>query len=376
MTSNQLDRLGFVAVNEKGAFYRSTGSHFTKILKKYSGYSFFDKTSNEWITLDDKGKEIVPRVKRSGASGKIVSKCGRVFTDGEKIFLRNLEKKIETLIPYKGNISCVFHDSPGRPISDFYSIEGDGSMICHYGSSRGLFRLYNTELEKQKLYDIRFFKAYDSSVLSSFSGAMEKDPDSSMGWSNNDPDLDHTQFIKIIELDSPKFLLLTRTPLYWHIYQMEWRWKQHAKKYKLEFTDLACFSTKREILAFTTARYNRTLFISFKSEGIRNFDIENGKLFENNDFYKRSQNVITEDIIEILPGYPYIYAVSGEDKIYRFSYDGWPDYPIQLKTGLRQALDIPRNILFEESPEKSNAFQRSGLGLDQANMDFLSDQAN
>lgn len=353
LTSGQLDQLGFVTVDEKGVFYRRPGSCFTKI---FYGESFFDETSNTWITLDKRGLEFVPNFKPPGNLGKIISKNGRLFSNGEKIFIWNMNKEVKTIIPHKGNISYIYHDSigwprPGWPLSDFYTIEGDGSMICHYGSSRDLFHLYNTELDKQNLYDIRFFKVYDSSVLSSNSGGIKEPSDLSIERRNINSSHDLTQFIKIEKLDSRKFLLLTKTPLNWHIYQMEWLWKGNSEKYQLEFTELASFSAKREILAFTTARYNGSLFISFKNEGIRNFTIGNDKLLENEIFYQRSQSVITSDITEISTGYPHICAISGEDKIYRFSYDGWPDCPIQLKPGLKQALNVSHKFLYEETTQ-------------------------
>lgn len=339
LTSDQLDRLGFVAGAEKGVFYRRPGSCFTKIFRDNS---FFDETSNGWITLDNRGKEFVPRIKPPGDPEKFISKCGRLFTDGEKIFIRNLKNEVETIIPHKGDISYVFHDSPG---CDFYTIEGDGSMICHYGIPMCIYHLYNTEPET-KSDDICFFKAYDSSALSTHPIEMERSPDSSMDWKINYPSLDHIKFLKIKKLNSRGFLLLTKTQLNWHIYQMEWRYKNNTKKHQLEFTELACFPTKREILAFTS-QDNSSLFISFKNEGIRKFKIENGQLIENKKFYERSHLVITADILEISPDYLYVYAVSGEDKIYRFSYDGWPDYPIQLKPGIKQALDVPHNFLYK-----------------------------
>lgn len=348
MSPEQLEKIGFVPADEKGVFYRRKGSQFTKIFQNFKGISFYDSTSNQWITLDNRAKIVEPFVDPSGKIKKNKGVLRKLYTDGEKIFIRhNSELKtsssynrfngcdlqyskgeIETILPYKGDVSLILPSDGGvihPPGNSFFTIEDSGRLICHYGRSSGLKLFYNNEIT-EKFCDIHFFRAYGGSALPK---------------SNIDPTLDQTEFIKLYRRDDERYLLLTRTPTYWHIYKMELMKDPQASKRRFVFIDLACFPRPREVQYFTPQG-----FISFKGEGIRKFDIKENQYVEDKKFHEKSHNVITGCITDIKISYDrhkrFVYAVSGEDKIYRFSYDGVPDYPIQLKKGLKQALDLPK----------------------------------
>lgn len=130
---------------------------------------------------------------------------------------------------------------------------------------------------------------------------------------------------------------MTKTNKYWHIYCLIPIWKNELKK--VDIVKILSFPHEKEITAFTTD--GTKLFLAFKNEGLKSYTItnESGRsanfiIKEDTEFYRKAKRVKALNFSYITLGnaitiYRTIYAVTGDDKIYRFAPDGTPDFIIR-----------------------------------------------
>jgi hypothetical protein len=78
------------------------------------------------------------------------------------------------------------------------------------------------------------------------------------------------------------------------------------------------------------------VYIAFRNEGIRKYPFpwkSNEKLEEKKAFFDRSNKLFKSDPLSVMIGSavnaPAVYAVTGDDRIFRIALDGTPDYIVK-----------------------------------------------
>ncbi len=82
-----------------------------------------------------------------------------------------------------------------------------------------------------------------------------------------------------------------------------------------------------------------TLYIAFEDQGIKRYELGSPRdgimvMKKNTTFRKNSEKAKYPKIHHLVVGWSVnriaVYAVAGDDKIYRFSEEGIPDYPVEV----------------------------------------------
>jgi hypothetical protein len=318
---NKNKTIKIVPVGEKGVLGTFEGRRFTKIYSSVnrSGsisyvprspsvmvYYVYDEIAKEWLTIDSRGKIVevdLPALPQWYYFSSDMTWGWPIFANNDFIFYpaeknpgqHGIEYKkgeVKYIKPVKGDISWL-----SGAVDSFLTIEDKGGLLCHY--------------QNRKIH-----KCYKSNDLPSSGDDLVASP----------------QFKYIAPTHVHGFYAVSKTPKYWHIYNF------HAGDNSKSFVELGTFSSDREITAFTA--YGSSLYVAFKNEGIRKYELgapHYGKIpmKENVDFLENSKKAGYPDIYFLNVGWAgndsAIYAVSLDDRIYRFSTNGIPDYQVEVE---------------------------------------------
>jgi hypothetical protein len=302
---------------EKSVFETFEGKAFTRIYStenrgdsisyvpasiSRSIYYVYDGIGKKWLTVDSLGKIVQPHISslpqwHSLSSGTWLSP---IFANKDQIFYTvRTENAFEVryINPFKGDISEISGD-----VNNFFTIEDKGRLLCYY-ADRNMRKCYKVE---------DFFNSTDVLLGN----------DSRFGYISG-------------------CCVVTRIGNCWHIHNFT-SFPKSGGGIRESIVELGGFPSDKEITAFAVG--GGSLYIAFKNEGIRKYDFiaYSGKisLKENKTFLKNSMEAKYSDVCYLCTGWgvhalavrgPAVYAVAGNDRIYRFSEEGIPDYKIKIE---------------------------------------------
>jgi hypothetical protein len=200
--------------------------------------------------------------------------------------------QIKYINPVKGDISGL-----SGAVGNFFTIEEKGTLLCHY-------------------LDRNIHKCYKVEDLPASGDTLDNS----------------SQFRYLTHTTNFGYYAITKMHNYWHIYNFFGCYSAES------FVELGAFPSHREITAFAVE--GSSLYMAFKNEGIRKYELgapSYGKIpmKENKDFLNNSMKVKYPDICHLDIGWgvnaPGVYAVAGNDRIYRFSIEGIPDYKARIE---------------------------------------------
>jgi hypothetical protein len=330
----KLKALSLEPLDESGIFLRLEGRKLTGIHSRemkdtsYRGpdsriYYVYDNIAKGWINIDSRGKilDLKPSLPKWEFIDSSITWGWPIYASNNTIFypieenpvpvgLKYKKGEIQFITPQKGDIS----DLAGTA-DNFFTIEDRGSSLCHYGKYFSGENYYLRKLngEQDIPYHVRTFTGGDLPV------------------SQEDNTLKDTEFKHIVQTLNHGYFLVAKSHKYWHIYNVYGLYGRNTGEKREVFKELISFPVEREITAFTAT--GNELYIAFKNEGIRKYDIvlNNGpQVKEDTSFNLNSRVPGNPTYKTLLMGravnLPAIYATAGDDKIYRFSLDGIPDY--------------------------------------------------
>jgi hypothetical protein len=299
-----MEHLKFTPTDEKGVFARVPGKQLSRIYPLNVRYYnenmcyIFDDKSQDWILIDHRGKlheSVSPKMPNwLFMATSDADKYNTIYADKSSFYYyKSLGKEVViNIIPaIKGNIS----DLTGYK-HHFMTIENDGKNLCIYG----------TYLSKQ------IKNLYDINDLPNF---------------NADNELSNAKFISINNYYDPHraYYILVKGNNNWHIYAFN-------AKYDNKFQELITFPLSKEISSCVSG--GNSLFIAFNGEGIVKYDIIDGKLKLAVSKFASLNTIHKEHIKSMAIAYInnllVLYATTGDDRIFRFTVDGDPDYPVEI----------------------------------------------
>jgi len=317
---NAIKSIKTTALDEEGIFTRVKDRKLTRIynLEKSPGNSViyvYDETSNNWLNFDYRGK-VTSIINDNQPPWYFASQYGTtnwtIYADSNTIhyypafnpmsagsnYQRN---EVKTITAKFGSLSDI-----AGYYGSFITIENNGEILCHYGSA-------------SKVGDKPTF-------IKSYSGA-------DLPTSTDDNTISNSKF-KFFSGSSETYFVLTNSDKYWHIYNIDMKFMRPISR--SDFREVGKIPLEFDITSFISEghRQNAKFFISTRSNGIKVYKIDNYKFSEVNDNNINFNKGFYKNISALALGYtkevPVIYAVSGNDKIYRFTRDGIPDYPISF----------------------------------------------
>jgi hypothetical protein len=328
----QMRTMDIDAADKKGLFLRLDGRKLTRIYRRAKEYGshfgrevyyVLDENSGEWLIIDCRARRVELSEPNIPKWDFMDSHHGRIFATKNTIFypveenprpkeMEYREGEIRYITPHVGNIS----DLQGT-VLNFLTIEGNGDYLCHYGD-----HVEKSYTSKEPTGD-KFFPYF----LKCFKGA-------DLPRSKDDETIDHSQFKFLSWGDGAH--VVTKSKTHWHLYSFGTRYDETIKDVRLSIIEMAAFPANKEITAI--AQGGGAYFLAFKDEGIRKYDYyqEGSKVWrfkEDSKFNMNSRAALNSDVRSLVVGYAgnilAVYATTGEDKIYRFSLDGVPDFIIR-----------------------------------------------
>ncbi len=322
--------------DDNGIFLRLPGRKFTRLYSRVSksfhspiskiiNYAY-NEAANEWLVVDGRGNVLAPRPSKLPKWNFISSDKMwdyPLYADNNHIFwpveenmiphgMKYEKGEIKSMPSSKGNISAL-----AGGVGHFFTIEDNGSFLCEYSE-------YTRNWGKGDEFLPELVKCFTNQDLPS---------------SKEDDTLNDSKFIYLSGTLNHGLFVITKTSRYWHIYNFYTSYDEKIKDVRLFIQEIALlFPVEKEITAFATD--GGPFYIAFKDEGIRKYEISvpfnvpaKSRLKENYEFFQNSRQSRYPDIKSLAIGYavniPALYAVTGEDTVYRFSMDGIPDYQIK-----------------------------------------------
>ena len=322
--------------DDMGVFLRLKGCKLNRVLRRedpiteeYFGktvYYVFDNASGKWWAADSRGKRVNPENLQlphwdffiSNSRG-LIPPC--IYSDRKSIFY---PKGLETREGYweetKGGIVYIPAHAPDITAMAgdnflFFTIEGNGRLLCSY--EEGFMKVtYRDGVRSVKDYLPHFRESYSATDL----------PPSDV-----DDGVKKSQFKFLIQSSRDDYLIVSKTLKHWHFYRLLLR----PQKERFQFEEMDVFPASREITV--VAQDYDSLFISFKNEGVRKYIMpsryEKHKLKEDVEFHKGLSKYIPADLSSMVVvsagDVRAIYVTGNDDRIYRFSLNGVPDYRIR-----------------------------------------------
>lgn len=331
-----INKLNLTPADEYGVFLRLPGKKLTRVYSKINKSSksyyesivnyVYDEVANEWVAIDGSGNVLEQKISKLPKWNFMSSNevwGYPIYADNNKIFypveenmipagMRYDKGEIKFISSHKGNISAL-----AGTLEHFFTIEDNGLSICEYArdwKKGGEFLPY---------------------LLNCFTG---KDLPSS----KEDDSFSDSKFMYLNDTLNHGLFVVTKTPKYWHVYSFMESYDEKVKEVRLFIKEMFSLTADREITAFMAP--GNSFYIAFKGDGIRKYDIivplnvtgkEKPYVKEDHDFFINSRQIKYSTIKSLTIGYAVniqaLYAVTGENMIYRFSLDGIPDYQIKIK---------------------------------------------
>ncbi len=316
-------------IDNKGVFLRANDTKLTQLYSiKNDAYKYphqdtfyvYDEASSGWMFFNGRGNIIEPEPSNLPNWDFVSSEKGwPLYANKNSIFfpieknprpagMKYKKNEIKYITPMEGNISALV----GSVMGNFFTIEDNGKSLCRYGG-------YISKESAANNFTPRFIQSFQGKDIP-FSGV--------------DDTLDETEFKYIVETRNHGFYVVTKTPKYWHIYSFGQQYKKEMGFINI----IISFPVEKHITAFTGE--GNGLYIAFKNEGIRKYEFGqqyNGKrkIKEDPSFFYNTKEAAYSDVSSLVLGSAVnnlaIYATTGDDKIYRFSLDGTPDYKVYLE---------------------------------------------
>lgn len=309
--------ISFVPVSEKGVFVTASGKRFTRMyikrdLKSEDRWKVnllaFDEMSKSWDCFDERGKSVDCKIP-GGFKWKYMrgEQGWPIYADENTIYYYSYERApahdgqekqegkmaIKSIAPREGNITAL----TGFYGNSFFTIEKNGLSLCYY-------------------------TAYDNPHAEICFNEAD------LPESQFDDTLKEANFADIFHTSDNNALVVVKTSKYWHVYTMDWPHKQQSQDI---FKELISFPSGKEVTAITASANG--LFVAFRNGGIRKYDMtNNASAKEVPSFFLSSKAVSFTDVYSLIigPGQR-LYATTAENKIYRFSLDGIPDFQVRAK---------------------------------------------
>jgi hypothetical protein len=310
---NKMKIGNLVPMGDKGVFLTLKDKKLSIIYTRDLDVMVYDEVAGKWLTLDSRGKFLKLRTSKlpEWLFFSFDESMGwHIYANRDAIFYPVDEKpifrEIKFIEPEHGNISAL-----SGSVTDFFTIEDNESKLCHYGY-----------------------------INVSYINPAEKGPDFLKCWSwsdlpkpRDDDRLEEAKFKFLAPIgmaftrieDAVQFVVMT--PNKWHFYNYE----------RGTITELSLsFLPDKEITAFVTAVDKDGFFIAFKHDGIRKYIFKEHSVWvEDKIFHGNSSSVFNGVVRSLAIGHTTnnsaLYAVTGEDTIYRFSLEGFPDYLVRMK---------------------------------------------
>jgi len=324
--------------DDMGVFLRLEGCKLNRVLKRgefveryfqKTVYYFLDSTSGNWWAVDSRGKRLNPEnlhlprwdffIPDSHWLGAPIPPY--IYANQKFIFYpKGLETPEGNWEETQGGIVYIPAHAPDITAmagknSLFFTIEGNGRLLCSYeGGYRKV--THHDGVERKEDHLPHFLESYSANDLpaSDINDGVKK-----------------SQFKFLIQSPRDDYLVVTKTPDNWHLYRL---FLKSQKKW-FQFKEIDVFPASREITA--VAQDYDSLFISFKGEGVRKYSMfyshGKNKLKEDVEFHKRLSKYIPSDLSSMVLGSAgdvrAIYATGNDDRVYRFSLNGVPDFRIK-----------------------------------------------
>lgn len=312
-------------IGEKGVFVSFTGRNLSKIYTRKGDNipgkidaleMVYDAASEEWIVLDASAKLLKlenSKLPKWNFFSSHEMWSWPIYANKDSIYYPVDENPMIVGMQYKsGDVKYI--KSENGDISaligfvwHFFTIEHNESKLCLYGQLMPAEKGYGF-LKCLSWEDLPKSKDGDS-----LSGAKFK-------FLSPIPVL---QGITPIE-DGVLFIVATQTA--WHFYTYV-----GGAIRELPIS----FPSNREITAFATTTVINGLYIAFKDDGIRKYIFKENTIVEDESFRKNSFSILNGDIKSLAVGQTRnnatLYAVTGDNLIYRFSIEGFPDYLVKMK---------------------------------------------
>lgn len=310
---DKLKKIVLEPLDDIGIFLRLPGRKITQIHVRAMAlnsecpnnniiYYAQDDMSKEWLTFDSRGKmlELKSDLPKWDFLSTEISWGWPLYATHDSIFypldenptpsgLKYKKGELKYIPPQIGNITALVGFS-----NSFFTIEDNGKVMCPYGQFINLNCVSGNDLPIFALDDDIKNSVFKYAVLT----------------------LNHGMFI------------VTRTSHYWHIY----KYKHYLGP--LAFTEIYAVPLQEEITAFTAT--GNSFYVAFKNDGLRKYDIimqQNTAVKEDTNFALNAHMTRDLNIKSLIVGRAVnvnaLYVTVGEDKIYRFSMDGIPDYIIK-----------------------------------------------
>lgn len=317
---NSMKTIKTTALDEDGIFIRVKDRKFTRIynLESPTGNKIvyvYDEITNNWLQFDFRGKPTSSINENQPPwlfASQRVNTHWTIYSDSKTIhFFPHLnpmpagsnynKKEIKTITSKFGKLSDIAGYS-----GSFITIENDGENLCHYG---------RTEKMNE---DPTFIKGYSGKDLPP---------------STDDNTITNSKFM-FFSSSSDTYFVLTKSDKYWHIYNVDMKFLRPISHSNIK--EIGKIPLEYEITSFISDGHqqNANFFISTRNKGIKVYKTDNYKFSEVNDKNINFNKEIYKNISALALGYidvvPIIYAVSGDNKIYRFTREGIPDHPISF----------------------------------------------
>lgn len=312
----EFNKTKLVPQDDVGVFLRFPGKAITRIYSRKMLYYVQDSLSMDWLAFDDYGNKIGVKKDQLPHWDFISTDilCGyTLYASKDVIFYPVEENPVPAGLQYtKGEIKYI----PAKignitslvgTFLDFFTFEGNGKAMCNYGSYYDK-KTKDINTSKDNPY---LRKCYTSAEL------LASAVDNTIANSN---------FEFVVDTLNHGMFIVTRTHRYWHIYKFGYTNEPNRK-----FTEIYALPIDKEITAFTAT--GNEFFIAFKKEGLKKYDIIGSSAKEDTGFASKARMARGLNITSLVAGWavnmPVLYATTGDDKIYRFSKDGIPDYIVK-----------------------------------------------
>jgi hypothetical protein len=324
--------------DDMGVFLRLKGCKLNRVVRrgefveryfKKTVYYVLDSTSGNWWAVDSRGKRLAPEnlhlphwdffIPDSHWLGAPIPLY--IYANQKFIFYpKGLETPEGHWEETQGGIVYIPAHAPDITAMAgnnflFFTIEGNGRLLCSYeGGYRKV--THHDGVERIEDHLPHFLESYSANDLpaSDINDGVKK-----------------SQFKFLIQSLRDDYLVVTKTPDNWHLYRLS----PKPQERRFQFEELGIFPASKGITA--VAQDYDSLFISFKDEGVRKYSMpsrhEKNKLKEDVEFHKRLSKYIPSGLSSMVVGSAgdvhAIYATANDEKIYRFSVNGVPDFRIK-----------------------------------------------
>ncbi len=301
-----------------------------------------DEVSGKWYAFDGRGKPMTLRAadypKWTYVDSGQYAGLKPIYADAASVFYAASENdspidesgvikdrneiKFHYIAPHEGSILGLAGDT-----SDFATIEGNGLSLCLYG-----------ELAQERIGPSTPHGRIIPHFLKCFKG--EDMPNSEQRGA-----AESVQFRYIRQILHYGYFVVSKTPGSWHVYYLR---NAHKINEKDLVEELISFPSSREITAFAAGETPPVVgggklvvidfYIAFKNEGIRKYKynvFHDKNVKEDPSFIQNSRTANYPDVTSLAIGSAVdssaVYAVTADNRIYRFSVQGIPDYMVELE---------------------------------------------